>query len=332
MYVCCPEKESHPGERLVVLGHAGEKEVLRALRVRKFVKARLGQRAAHLPGAVGAEVEEDDGVVIADRSNRLSASRHARPLIYHNDRLDELIGHAAVIACAHRGNRIHHPLRGISVNHRTIGALDALPAVIAIHGVVAARDAGDRAHVVFGKRVLQLIEKLGAAVWRRVAPVHETVHENPLNLLFASQLQESEEMVNVRMHATVAQQSNQVELFFAATRHCFDQQRIAKEFTVADHQVEPRAIHLNDAPRADIEMAHFAVAHLSIGQAHPFAGSVDQSVREALQEVVIIRLASKGDGIALRFGAKAPAVKDGQYNWSRALRHIASGYTEGWRE
>src|ERR1700689_3169746 len=119
-----------------------------------------------------------------------------------------------------------------------------------------------------------------------------------------------------------------MELLFSAARHGFEENQVLKKFAVANHQVEAGAIHVNHAARTNIQMADFAVAHLPIGQADPFAGSVDQRVRETFQEVVIIRLACEGDSVAFRFGAETPAIQDSQYDWSRSLGHGRSGYTE----
>src|SRR5580704_3769515 len=160
----------------------------------------------------------------------------------------------------------------------------------------------------FVERVLQLIEKLGAAVGRSIAAVHKTVDENALHFLFTGHLQEGEEMVNVRVYSAIAEQADQVELFLAAAGHRFNENGVLEKFAVANHQVEAGAIHVNDAPGADIQVADFAVAHLSIGQADPFAGGMNQSVREALEEIVIVRFTRKGDGVARCFGAETPAV------------------------
>ena len=35
-----------------------------------------------------------------------------------------------------------------------------------------------------------------------------------------------------------------------------------------DRRVNARDVHLHNAPGADVQVAHFAVAHLPVGQAH----------------------------------------------------------------
>ena len=85
----------------------------------------------NLAHTVGAEVEENDRVVVLKRHGILDA-----------DRVDKLIGHACRVGCLDSSggtgrNRIE-PLR-----NRIVPALGSLPAAVAVHCVVAAADGGD---------------------------------------------------------------------------------------------------------------------------------------------------------------------------------------------
>ena len=59
---------------------ADEGEIFRTRGIGKFLEARLGDGARHLAGAVGAEVEEDHGVIVANQAatERRLAGRGAR--------------------------------------------------------------------------------------------------------------------------------------------------------------------------------------------------------------------------------------------------------------
>ena len=72
----------------------------------------------------------------------------------------------------------------------------------------------------------------------------------------------------MRMHAAVAQQAHQMQPVRARMLHGSQQDGIAEELTRRDHQVDARHIHMDDAARADVQMPHFAVAHLAFGQSH----------------------------------------------------------------
>ena len=128
-------------------------------------------------------------------------------------------------------------------------------------------------------------------------------------------------MLHVRVHAAVAQEAQQVQVARAAPLHGLDEQRLLEKFAVGDHHVDARDVHVDDAPGAHVHVAHFAVAHLPFGQADGGPGRLDQRVGKILQQAVVIRFAREGNGVALGFGAIAPAVEHGQYNRFRSFWH-----------
>ena len=110
---------------------------------------------------------------------------------------------------------------------------------------------------------------------------------------------------------------------FAAALHRFEQQRLAEELAARDQLVDARDVHLHDAARAHIQVAHFAIAHLPFGQADEWAGGVNQRVGKIRQQAVVIRLARESDGVALGFGAVAPAVEHGEHDRFRSFGHVS---------
>src|SRR5205085_3323364 len=102
------------------------------------VEAGDGERRGELARAVGAEVKEDDGVAVSERRYRVARFTHA------DDWFDELVGHAALVRASDRRDRIVG-LLAFAVNQQLIGALCALPTLVAIHRVVAPADRGDLA-------------------------------------------------------------------------------------------------------------------------------------------------------------------------------------------
>ena len=85
-------------------------------------------------------------------------------------------------------------------------------------------------------------------------------------------------MFQVRVHASIAGEAQQMQVARAAALHGLHQQRLAGKFTVCDQQVNARDVHMNDAARAHIHVAHFAVAHLAFGQSHGWPRSLNQRV------------------------------------------------------
>ena len=85
-----------------------------------------------------------------------------------------------------------------------------------------------------------------------------------------------------------------------------------KKFSILDHQLNPRAVHVHDSPGANVEMSDFTVAHLPVRQADVVAAGLNQRVGIFPQQAVIDWFAGHSDGIGFGFGTISPAVKDDQ--------------------
>src|SRR5271154_1741951 len=131
------------------------------------------------------------------------------------------------------------------MNDCAVGFFDALPAIVAVHGVVAAADGGDLAHAELAHLLLELAEEIYSAVGGSVAPVHKAVDENILDFIFARHLEEREEMIDVRMDAAVAHKAEKVELARAAAFHGFEKQRLERKLAGGDEVIDSRAVHVN---------------------------------------------------------------------------------------
>jgi hypothetical protein len=210
------------------------------------------------------------------------------------------------------------------MNDCAIGFFDALPAIVAIHSVVASADGSNLAHTELAHFLFELLDKFDSAVRRGVAAVHKAVDENIFDFIFARHFQESEKMVEVRVDSAIAEEAEKMELRSASSFHGVEQERLAIKFAVSDELIDARAVHVNDAAGADIQMADFAVPHLSDWEADGGSGSLDQRVGEIFDDAVVVRLARKGDGVAGGFGAIAPAVKDGEDDGFWAFGHIGA--------
>jgi hypothetical protein len=126
----------------------------------------------------------------------------------------------------------------------------------------------------------------------------------------------------VRVDSAIADEAEKVELRGAPSLHGAEQKRLAIKFAVGDELIDARAVHVDDAAGADIQVADFAVAHLSDGEADGRAGSLDQRVGEIFDDAIVVGLARESDGVAAGFGAIAPAVKDGEDDGFWAFGHM----------
>jgi len=129
-------------------------------------------------------------------------------------------------------------------------------------------------------------------------------------------------MLYMRVHTAVAQQAEKMQIARAAAFHRFKQKRLLEKILVRNHQVDARDVHVNDAARAHIHVAHFAVAHLSLRQPNVRTGSVDQRVGKILEQAVIIGFASESNRISLGLSAVAPTIEHSQHNRFRSFGHI----------
>src|SRR5581483_10933793 len=125
------------------------------------------QAARNLACAIGAKVEVDAHIAIADGRQRLTA------LVHDHKGNNELICHFPVVGLAHSlCSMVIASTLPYAVDHCVEGLLLALPATVAIHGVITPTHAGGLANSVLAHLLLKLLD-VGRAVCRQgVAAVH----------------------------------------------------------------------------------------------------------------------------------------------------------------
>ena len=204
---------------------------------------------------------------------------------------------------------------------RAVGQLDAFPAIVAVHGVIAAHDRRNLADAQLAHLLLQLAHVFLPAVRWRVPAIHEAMHKDLFDLVPLGHLQQDKQVMDVRVHAAIAQQAKKMQLPLPATLHRLLEQGHLLQLIVRNHQIDARDVHVHDSPGADIHVAYFAVAHLSFWQAHRWPGSLDQCVREFPEQFVVGRLARESNRVALRLRTVAPSIQHRQHNGFRSFSH-----------
>ena len=301
----CPGARRERGRQIelrLVFREADEVE-LRRLRPRKVGKPGFGQRARDLPGAVRPEIEEHDRVPIDDRADGLAVLGDHR-------RLDELVGLAARVGGLD-GRRRSLGAQAGGEHQRLVGAGHAVPALVAVHGVVAAGDRGDLP-AEFRERRLEARDVAGRGPGRRVAPVREDVHPDARHAGLARELQESFEVALVRVDPAVGHQPHQVQ-GRAPAPGVLDGGRergVLEERSVAQREVDAEQILRHHPPGAERQVPDLGVAHESGRQSHGFAGGLEERPRELRQPAVVDRSPGARDRIALRRRRMTPAVAD----------------------
>src|SRR5207249_7324415 len=191
-------------------------------------------------------------------------------------RRDELIVLAAGVGRLDRrrsGRRaLPHPM-----DDRVVAARRALPALVAVHGVVAAADRRDPGIRMGGRETrLEIPYESQGRAWRRVAAVEKSVNADLGDAVPGSQLGEGDEVAVVGVDAARSDQAHDVQ---AAARSGPDrpfagveERRAAEEGAVRDRGVDARQV-LEDWPaRPEVQVADLGVAYRSRRQAGRLPG------------------------------------------------------------
>ena len=208
LQVVLGEEDVYARERVVVGRHAVVLQVgdgRHALLRHVLLREHRGQ----FLGTVAAEVEEDDDVALADAPVDVAVDQ----------RLHELVGvlvflAVAVVARLHALHHVVH-LAPLSVHDEVVGQFDAVPVLVAVHGVVAADDRRDAACARLVHVPLHVSNKTLARVGVRVAPVHEAVYVAVRDVIHLRDVDELQQVVQRRVDAARRRQAHQVQVLAA---------------------------------------------------------------------------------------------------------------------
>ena len=273
-----------------------------------------GEDAGDLTDAVGAVVEVDDDVFVADDTDGLAFRVDA------GEWRDELVGDFVVVEFADAGDGVVVAAAGgLACDHGVEGLALLLPAEVAVHGEVAAVDAGECADADLAELLLELLNEAEAAGGQGVASVHEGVDEDVRELLLAGHAQECVEVADVGVDAAIGEQTDEMQAvtLLRGELEGTDEGGIGEEAAVGDGGVDAGHVHADDAAGAEVEVADLGVAHLAVWEADEVIAGVEEGVGVLGEETVVNGLAGEGDGVSECFGAVAPAVKDGEYDGFR---------------
>ena len=261
------------------------------------VKLRIDKGVRELTRTVGTEVVE----------NRAVAVLHALIALDH-ERHDELIRHALGLLARIRvrcKQPCHSGLRHglcLRVGNRLIGELLALPALIAIHGVVTPADRSDLADADLRRLFLDRLEILLRALGRHIAPIEEGMNPDLGQTLTLRELEHGKEMIVVTVHAARGDQAHNVQraAVLLDTVHDGEQCLILKKVSVLDITRDARELLIDDTPCADVRMSDLGVAHLPVRQTDVLPRCLDFRMLELLHQAVEYRRLCHGDGIVLQ--------------------------------
>ena len=312
------ERDFNARNGSVVLRHADIVNLrLNALEAGEF---RIDEGTGDLACTVGTEVCEDDRVVVLD----------SRALGYDN-RNNELVGDAIGIGLLHCLVRRRCVL-ALAECDGVVCLLYAVPAVVAVHCVVAAGYSCDAADFNGVDLRLQAVDILDTGLRGRVAAVHEAVEAYLAQTVAARQLEQREHMVNVRVDAAVRQQTEDMQggtepLALVDGAH---QSRVLEEIAVLNRLGDAGQFLIYDAARTDVGVAYLGVAHLAVRQTDIKAGCADIGQRVLGKDLVKVRGVCRKDCVALLLVTVAEAVHDDERGrLLRAFRLLGSSLAGG---
>ncbi len=266
----------------------------------------LREHYGYLLGAVVTVVEEDHHVVGFDAADNLSV------LVDANHGLHELVGHALVVRALHG---LRHIGRSVAhaVHQQVVSHLHSLPTLVAVHGIVTADDRRDLARALRQMR-LDVGDEALAALGIGVATVHEAVHEGILDAIMSRYVAKFVEVFYRRVNAAVRRQAHKmnVRALLLGVLESLHDLGIFEDRAVGARAVDLHQILIHHAARADIEVAHLRVAHLTVGQTDVFAVGAQLRVGILLGHGRDIGGVHGRDHVRFGVIAYAPAVENHQ--------------------
>ena len=115
------------------------------------------------------------------------------------------------------------------------------------------------------------------------------------------------------VHAAVGQQAHKVQRLAVVLGvvHGLQQGLVLIHVAVLGGLGDAGQLLVDNAARADVGVAHFAVAHLAVGQAHVHAGGANLGVGVLSEDFVHVGMLCRGNGVALG-GGDAKAIENHQ--------------------
>ena len=158
--------------------------------------------------------------------------------------------------------------------------------------------------------LLQFGDKTETTARITVAAVGKGMDINFRELVGFADIRQCFEMIDMRMHTAIAHQAEQVQgfvVFLCITDGC-QQGGVVGQRTVAYGYIDALQFLVNDTAGTQVEVTHFRIAHLPVGQTDQFTAGGERGVR-----VLAVKGAGKGrvcvlDGVGRCNGSESPAV------------------------
>ncbi len=297
-------------EAFLVLGHGDEDDV-QFFRPGEVSKVGRGEGLGDFSGPVFAEVEENNGITISDKSDRLTA-------LGDGDRLDVFVSQFFVVRIFDIRMDIGC-LIGAAFGHNLVGLLNTVPIVVAIHRIISAADTREATDSFGMHPFFKLLDHTVATGWGRISTVGKGMDEDffGVDALVFGEFEEGIEVVAVRMDRALTEESHDMETatgFFDGVGG-LEEAGVGEEIAALHGQGDAGEVLVDDLAGAEGHVTDFAIA---LGVPRETDG--DARGLESGQGVVSVEVFEEGcfgfeDGVTLQGVADAPAIEDNEDDW-----------------
>ena len=162
--------------------------------------------------------------------------------------------------------------------------------------------------------LLQIMDESLAAVRVGIAPIHETVQVHIFQFIFLGNVAQCQYMFKRAVHAAGRSKPHEVHPLtrLLSIRECRFYFGVVKYRPVFYGFIDFHQILIQHPACTYIQVAHFRVAHLSVGQSHVFAACLKLRMRIPSQQAVPIRSWCTINYVRFSVVAYSPTIQNHQ--------------------
>jgi hypothetical protein len=243
--------------------------------------------------------------------------------------LDELVCRAChVRRCEGCVDRCCRRTGAGAADHRAIPLLGARPTVIAVHAEVASAQRREySAPRILRNLLLQFGEETAARVRRRVTSVQHAMDGHRADALAIREIEQREQMRIERVHAAVAEQSDEMQRDSARRSVATggDERSVAEEGAGFDRGTDAHQVLLHHATGTKVHVADLAVPHLTLRQADTPPTRFQQRAGHRTHQVIPVWRLGEGDCVRGGVLAVPPTIENHEADRPNGVRG------HGWR-
>jgi hypothetical protein len=298
-----------------VFGEHHEIEINHFL-TRKAVEVGVDEGAGDFTRAVGTEVHEDQRVAVFHRGIGLAGGAD-------NGRFHEFVVFVTGVGGLQTCDGGIGLEFAFGQGQQIISLFHAIPAVVAVHGVIAADERRDATFAQRGKFGFECRQRFFRTARRRITAVEEGVQVDLLSAALCRQLHHRHDVIFVAVDAAWRHQAHDMYCFAGGNRFIDrgGQYRVGEEGAFFNFHIETGQVLIDDTTGAQVDVAYFGVPHLTVRQADFEAGCIDQGMWTFGPQRVHYRRFSAINGVILLVFAIAVAIQNHQYHRFFRNRH-----------